>query len=151
MAKKANQKKDSSKGGWMLGAGIGAFVAGAAGAYFLYGTKEGAKRRKQVKGWAVRMKGDVMKRLERLKEVNEETYNKVIDEVASQYKKVKSIDPEDVNALVNDMKRYWKNISKELHAPAKKKSTSKKGTAKKTTSPKKTNSKAKKTVSKKKS
>lgn len=144
MAKKVNDKKKSntkSRAAW--GIGLGALAAGAAGAYFLYGTKEGAKRRKQMKSWMVRMKGDVMKKLENLKEVNEEIYNKVIDEVGEQYKKVKSIDPQEVAGLVDSMKRYWKYVSKDLQTTVKKKSpsTKKRSTGKSTTKKKATSKK----------
>lgn len=151
MAKKtSNSKKTSTKSYLTWGAGIGALAAGAAGAYFLYGTKEGAKRRKKIKSWAVRMKGDVMKKLENLKEVNEEIYNKVIEEVGEQYKKVKSIDPQEVADLVDEMKRYWKHVKKDLQTPAKKKtSTKKKATSSKKTPAKKKTSTKKKTTSKK--
>lgn len=134
MAKKASSKKNSStKSKIAWGAGIGALAAGAAGAYFLYGTKEGAKKRKQMKSWVVKMKGDVMKKLEGLKEVNEKAYNKAIDEVASKYKKVKSIDSEELGKIVNEMKKHWKNVRKEIEGETKKKTTKKKPTAKKTT------------------
>ncbi len=138
--KKNNKKKSNSSNYFAWGAGLGALVAGVAGAYFLYGTKEGAKKRKKIKSWTLKMKGDVMKRLEDMKEVNEEVYNKVVDEVGSKYEKVKSIDPEEVAKLVVEMKRYWKHIQKDLKnstqkkSPAKKKtvSKSKKKTTKKT-------------------
>ncbi|MGM0482648.1 MAG: hypothetical protein ACQEP6_02180 [Patescibacteria group bacterium] len=146
--KTSDNKKRSAKSYLTWGASIGALAAGAAGAYFLYGTKEGAKRRKKMKSWAVRMKGDVMKKLENLKEVNEEIYNKVIDEVGEQYKKVKSIDPQEVADMVDEMKRYWKHVRKDLEAPAKKASSKKKTSAKKKAPAKKTSTK-KKTSSKK--
>ena len=141
MTKKTNQKKSSTKSRAAWGVGLGALAAGAAGAYFLYGTKEGAKRRKRMKSWMVRMKGDVMKKLENLKEVNEEIYNRVIDEVGEQYKKVKSIDPQEVAGLVDDMKRYWKHVSKDLETPTKKKPASKKSTSAKKKSATKKSSK----------
>ncbi len=147
MAKKTNSKKKTEAKKYVTwGAGIGALAAGAAGAYFLYGAKEGPKRRKKIKSWALKMKADVMKKLENLKEVNEEVYNKVIDEVASQYKKAKSIDPEEVAVLVSEMKRYWKNIKKDIEPKPKKRSASrKKSPAKKKTAKRST----KKTATKK--
>lgn len=132
MTQKKNSKKESSSSNYLAwGAGLGAFVAGVAGAYFLYGAKEGAKRRKKIKSWTLKMKGDVMKRLEDMKEVNEEIYNKVVDEVGSKYEKVKSIDPEEVANLVIEMKRYWKHIQKDLKTSPKKKTPAKKKVASK--------------------
>ncbi|MFP4022838.1 MAG: hypothetical protein ACLFNR_02165 [Candidatus Paceibacterota bacterium] len=143
--KKDQNKKSNTKSYLAWGAGIGAVVAGAAGAYFLYGTKEGAKRRKQMKSWAVKMKGDVMKRLEDLKEVNQQTYNKIIDEVAAKYEKMRSVEPQELAALVTDMKRYWKHVEKEVKDGDKKKTTQKKTPAKKTASTAKKTTATKKT------
>ena len=136
MVKKTTKKEDNTNKYLAWGAGLGAVAAGVAGAYFLYGSKEGAKRRKKIKSWTLKMKGDVMKKLESLKEVNEEIYNRVIDEVASQYKKVKSIDAEEIASLAIEMKRYWKNIKKDIQSPVKKKTSTKKKTAKKPSSKK---------------
>ena len=51
-----------------LGAGL--IAAAAAGAYFLLGTKEGQKKQKQIKGWMVKAKGEVMDKMEDMKEVS---------------------------------------------------------------------------------
>lgn len=130
--KKSDKDKSNSTSCLTWGAGLGAIVAGVAGAYFLYGAKEGAKRRKKIKSWTLKMKGDVMKRLEDVKEVNEDVYNKVVDEVGAKYEKIKSIDPEEVANLVIEMKRYWKHIQKDIKTTVKKKTPAKKKVATKT-------------------
>jgi hypothetical protein len=93
-----------------------AAVAAAAGAYFLYGSKDAAKNRKKIKGWALRAKGEVIERLENLKELNEEKYNQIVDMVSEKYKKLKNVDPEELSAMIKDMKSHWKNIQKEFDA-----------------------------------
>ena len=136
--KKKNEDKSSSNSYLEWGSRLGAVVAGFAGAYFLYGAKEGAKRRKKIKSWTLKMKGDVMKRLEDVKDVNKDVYDKVVDEVGAKYEKIKSIDPEEVANLVIEMKRYWKHIQKDLKTTEKKKTPAKK---KVTTKAKKKNTK----------
>ena len=98
-----------------IGAGIAALGAAAvAGTYFLYGSKNAAKNRKQVKAWAIKAKGDILERLEGLKEVNEEVYNRVVDEVSAQYKKAKNLTAADLVEFVDEVKGHWKDISKDV-------------------------------------
>ena len=97
-----------------MGAGLAALAAAAAGAVYLYGTEAGKKRRKEIKGWMLKMRGDVMDRMEKMKDWSEEAYHNVIDGVADQYKKVKKVDPGEVSELVNDLKKHWKNIKSQV-------------------------------------
>ncbi|OHA81464.1 MAG: hypothetical protein A2675_03255 [Candidatus Yonathbacteria bacterium RIFCSPHIGHO2_01_FULL_51_10] len=86
-------------------------AAAAAGGYFLYG-KDGAKNRKKVRGWMLKAKGEILEKVEKLKDVSEEEYAKAIDVVAAKYRAVKSIDPAEVEAMVKELKGHWKNIKK---------------------------------------
>ncbi len=86
-------------------------AAAAAGAYFLYGSKDAKKNRKAVKGWALKAKGEVLEKIENVKgELNEENYHKIVDGVMAKYKKVKNDHKEDIDNLVKEMKSHWKNI-----------------------------------------
>lgn len=106
-------KKESSNIGAKLGL-AGLAVAGIAGAYFLYG-KNGAKNRKAIKAWTLRAKADVLEKLEKAKEVSQDTFHAVVDEVSSKYgSKVKDISPEDIAAFAKDLKKHWKDIKSEL-------------------------------------
>ncbi len=112
-------KKESSNIGAKLGL-AGLAVAGIAGAYFLYG-KNGTKNRKAIKTWTLRAKADVIEKLEKAKEVSEETFHTVVDEISSKYgSKVKDISPEDVAAFAKDLKKHWKDIKSELAPKVKK-------------------------------
>lgn len=109
--KKSNLAKDM-----LIGTGLAAVVAAAAGVYFLYGSKGAAKNRKKVKGWMLKAKGEVLEKLENLKEVNEEIYHKVIKQVSDKYQAAKSIDKKDVQEFVRELKSHWKSIAKEIKA-----------------------------------
>lgn len=109
----ANKKKSGGLKG-LLGVGTGMAVALAAGAYYLYGTKSGAKTRKNVRGWAVKMKGDVMDKLEKMESVTESKYHGLVEATAKKYAKLSNVKEGELKALVSDMKRHWKNIKKEL-------------------------------------
>jgi len=103
-------KKSSGKG---LEVGLAlAGLAAIAGGVFLYGTDAGKKKRKAIKGWMLKAKGEVIEKLENLKEVNEENYNKIVDAVESKYKALKSVAPEDLQEVVADLKKSWKHIVK---------------------------------------
>jgi len=108
------QKKKSDNGGVVAALGLGALAALSAGAYFLYGTKEGAKKRVKIKGWMLKAKGEVLEKMEALKDVNEEAYNKVVSTVMSKYQGLKNVDQGEVASLVEDFKKHWKNIKKHI-------------------------------------
>lgn len=94
---------------------LGVIAALAAGAYFLYGTKEGAKKRNKLKSWMLRMKADVMDGIEKAKNIDEEKYSKLIDRVAEKYKKKLQIaEKKEVERLKTDLKKHWRAIKKDL-------------------------------------
>lgn len=117
------QKKESH--GVAVGLAAAA-VAATAGAIFLYGTKQGKQQRKKISGWMLKAKGEVLERVEKLKEVNEEAYHKVVDAVASKYAGVKNVDPAEITKIFSEIKGHWNNIKKQLKGAPKKKAASKK-------------------------
>jgi len=90
---------------------LGASLAGlAAGAYFFLGPK-GKKNQKYAKAWAIKMKGDVIEKLETAREVSEPVYHQIIDSVAAKYEKGMKASREEVSELAQDLKKHWKTIS----------------------------------------
>jgi len=118
---KTKKVKESNNGKVVagVGLGLGMLAALSAGAYYLYGTKEGAKKRLKIRGWMLKAKGEVMEKMESLKEVNEGTYNALVESVMKKYNGLKNIDPKEVNELVDDLKKHWKNIKRHLDAESK--------------------------------
>jgi hypothetical protein len=110
-----NAKSEKSGSGTSM-AIIGGLVAAAAGAYFIHGNKAAQKKIKQVKGWALKAKGEVLERIEKIKEVDENLYHQAIDTVMKKYEGVKSIDTTELAAVSKDLKSHWKNIKRELSA-----------------------------------
>jgi hypothetical protein len=113
-----------------VGLGLGMLAALSAGAYYLYGTKEGAKKKLKIRGWMLKAKGEVMEKMESMKEVDENAYNALVESVMKKYESVKSIDPKEVTEMVSDLKKHWKNIKRHLDVAgkprAKRKTTTKK-------------------------
>ena len=70
MAKKKKAKRKSVGVKVGLSAVLaGAAVAATAGAYYLYGPS-GKKHQKQVKGWMLKAKGEILERAEKRKELD---------------------------------------------------------------------------------
>lgn len=91
---------------------IGASLAGlAATAYFLFGPK-GKQNRQHIKAWAIKMKGEVIERLETAREITEPVYHEIINSVAKDYKKGKKASQEEIDSLADDLKKHWKSMSK---------------------------------------
>ena len=97
-------------------AGLAALAATAAGVYFFYGSKNAGKNRRTVKSWMFRMKGEVLDRLENLKDVSEEMYYDTIDEVKTKYAKLSTISKADLDDMTDELKSHWKDIKKEIAA-----------------------------------
>ena len=110
----ATKKDNNSDAKIAIGVGAGMLAALSAGAYYLYGTKDASKKRTKIRGWVLKAKGEMMEKLENLKEVNEEAYNSLISNVTKKYKGVKNIDPVEVESLISDFKKHWKNIKKDI-------------------------------------
>lgn len=98
----------------VAGVAVGLAALTAAG-YFVFGPN-GNKNRKKIKGWSLKMKGDVLERLEKLKDVTPEVYNGIIDDVAAKYGKLKSISAEEIVEISSDLKRHWRAISRDIKA-----------------------------------
>jgi hypothetical protein len=123
---KNNQKKSSqgansvkgtdakAKSGHGLAVLGGLVVAAIAGTYYVHGSKPAQKKIKQVKGWALKAKGEVLQKIETLKEVNEDLYHKAVDAIMSRYINIKNIDMTEVQAVTKELKSHWKNIKREL-------------------------------------
>ncbi|MEK7095531.1 MAG: hypothetical protein AAB917_02620 [Patescibacteria group bacterium] len=111
---KKNKPQESGRSGVVLGLGVAAVAAAAAGAYFLYGSAKGPARRKALKSWMVKMKGEVMEEVEKMQDLSEELYHAAIDKVKEKYSQMKEIDATELEAVVKRLKGHWKDIKKEV-------------------------------------
>ena len=90
-----------------IGAGLAAL---AAGAYFFLSAKEKANQ-KYAKAWAIKMKGDVVGKLETAREVTEPIYHDIIDSVAAKHAKIMKLNSQEVSELAQELKKHWKTIN----------------------------------------
>ena len=109
-------KKSSAVG---VGVGLGAAAVAAAGALFLYGSKNAAKNRKQVKSWALKAKAEVLEKIEDASEMTQKEYDDLIKSVSGAYSGAKNASKKDIVDFTKEMKDHWKQIEKAA-APLKK-------------------------------
>lgn len=120
--KKTGSAKAKKGGNGMAVAAVAtAAVASIAGAVFLYGTDAGKKKRKQIRSWGIKARGEVLERLEKAKEVNEGVYRDVVKAVMSKYEKVKNVDLNELNDLARELTTGWSHIKRQLSGAPKKK------------------------------
>jgi len=128
------------------GVGLTAAAVAAAGAYFLYGSKDADKNRKAVKSWALKAKGEVLEKMEDAKKMTKDEYEDMVHAVAGTYAGVKGATKKDLVEFASEMKEHWDVIE---DMASKKKKDVKKSVKKVTKDVKKTAKKAPKKAAKK--
>jgi gas vesicle protein len=118
MKKKTEKVSKKNKTKKMVGLGVGIAVLGVA-SYLLFGP-DGKKNQKKIKGWAIKMKGEIIEEFEKMKELTQADYHKIIDQIQKKYSKIKKIDKKELTQVVDQMKNYWKTIEKKNKKPIKK-------------------------------
>ncbi len=118
MAQKKATKKTASKKGLSdvqkaeIGIGLTAAAVTAAGAYFLYGSKNASKNRKKVKGWALKAKGEILEALEKAEDITEEEFNNLVTGAAKMYGTVKNASKGEVADFKKEMTAHWNDLKK---------------------------------------
>ncbi len=93
--------------------GIALAAVAAAATYFLTG-KRGAENREKIAAWTLKMKGEVLEKMKKLKTINKEAYHALVDEVAVRYERAERVGAEEMEHLKNEVKGAWSHISKQL-------------------------------------
>lgn len=112
MAKKNSQKELSGVQKIGIGVGLTAAAVTAAGAYFLYGSKDATKNRKKVKSWMLKAKADVLEALEKAEHITEEEYRALVDVVGGAYSTVQNATAGEIKDFKKEMKEHWQQIEK---------------------------------------
>ena len=97
----------------LIGAGVGVAAVAALGAYFLYG-KNGARNRDKIAGWTLRLKGEVLEKVEAIKELNEQEYYRIVDEISGRYANMEKVGAEELKHLAAELKGAWNHLKEEL-------------------------------------
>jgi gas vesicle protein len=117
MTTKTNGKKKGLSTGAVIGIGAGV-LATAAATYFFFGP-EGKKNRNKLKGWMIRMKGEIVDKMEKAKDMSEEAYHKIVDAAAASYSK-EGISTDAVKEFATTLKKQWKGFAQKKKATVKK-------------------------------
>jgi hypothetical protein len=112
MAQKKSKKELSSAEKLGIGFGLTAAAVTAAGAYFLYGSKNANQNRKKVKGWMLKAKGDVLEALEKAEAITEEEYKALVETASKAYGTVKSATAGEVKDFQKEMHEHWTKLQK---------------------------------------
>lgn len=97
-----------------IAAGItGLFASALLGAHFLFNTEKGKKSLKHLKSWSFKMKGELLEKLEKAKNIDESTYTKIVDDLTAKYQKIKGMTVEEVSEISKELKSNWKKIKDE--------------------------------------
>jgi hypothetical protein len=59
------------------------------------------------------MKGEILKKMEKLRNLSEHSYQNIVDDTAKKFKKMKDVSASEVSALAGELKRHWAEIAKE--------------------------------------
>lgn len=112
MAKKKTSKKLSEAQKVGLGIGLTAAAVSAAGAFFLYGSKNASKNRKKVKGWALKAKGEVLEALEKAESITEKEYKDLVESAVGAYGTLKNASKGEVQDFKREMLAHWGDLQK---------------------------------------
>lgn len=107
--KNPSKKSTVNKGTVLaIGAGVAAL---AAASYYLFGP-ESEKHQKRVKGWMIKMKGEIVEKMEEAKEITEPIYHGIVDSVVAGYLASGKIAKEELEDTKERLKKQWKDIAK---------------------------------------
>lgn len=112
MAKKKASKKTSGTKKVGLGIGLTAAAVSAAGAYFLYGSKNASKNRRKVKGWALKAKGEVLEALEKAQSITEDEYHNLVESAVGAYGTLKNASSGEVRDFKREMMDHWNTLQR---------------------------------------
>lgn len=108
MAKKDQTQKIAAAAGIAAAA-----AAAAAGAYWLYGAKDAAKHRKLARSWMLKARAEVVEAVEKLKDIDKETYMRIVDDVVKRYGKAAGAGGAEAARLLKDLRSGWAYIQEQ--------------------------------------
>lgn len=95
--------------------GFGGFVFGvlaALGITYLIKKKMSPGQKLKAKGRMLKMRGEIMDKMENVKDVSVEAYDEVVDAVAEKFEDLKNVDKEDLEKFADKLKRKWRWLQK---------------------------------------
>lgn len=108
----------------------GLALAGA-GAAYLYGTKDGKKKRKEMEAWVMKAKKEVMSKAKKINNIKKTAYDEIVKNIVDSYSSMKDVNKKELKNLATELRSGWKHIQTEAKGVAKKAKTTGKKVVKK--------------------
>ena len=97
----------------MIGADARTAALAAAGACFQYGRKR-PHHLQPIAGWALRLKGEVLEKMENASELDREIYDRLVDDAAARYARAGRVSASELKDLTADLKAAWTQIGEQI-------------------------------------
>lgn len=105
-----NKKKSGVSVGKVVAIGAGVAALGATAYYFL--GPNGKKNQKATKDWMIEAKKKIIEKVEKTKEMTQEVYDIVIDQVVDPYIKKNAGSVKEIKAFADTVKKQWKDVAR---------------------------------------
>lgn len=112
--KKSAKKGNGALAAAEIGAGVLAAAAAAGAAYYFYGTKKAEQHRDAASKWAKGLKRDTLKKMKKLEKVSGKSVAAIVDEVSATYRGMDGVSKKDIDNAVEELKKHWSKLKKEL-------------------------------------
>src|SRR3989338_8405394 len=93
---------------------VAGLAAAAAGAYYLYYSKNAKKNRAKVAGWMEHAEKEIVAEARKLKKISETSYKTIVRTVAEKYKKLKKLEEAEVEDFVGALQSAWTQIKQDI-------------------------------------
>ncbi|HVY72846.1 MAG TPA: hypothetical protein VG984_02260 [Candidatus Paceibacterota bacterium] len=121
----AKKNSNSSSKGVAVGAGLAAAAIAAAGAYWFYGSSDAKKHRAQVKSWMLKARAEVLEAVEKLGDIDKQTYLNIVDQIVGRYSKLQGVTAKELASVTKNLKATWSHMDKARKSGTKKAKKSK--------------------------
>ncbi len=108
----AQKKSASTKAGAATLIG-GSVIALSAAGYLLFGP-EGKKHRRDFKSWMIRMRADVLKKMEEAKDLTAPAYQSIVSDVEKQYRTLKNVGSQELAREAAILRKNWHAAKKTI-------------------------------------
>ncbi|MBP9701628.1 MAG: hypothetical protein KBD47_01440 [Candidatus Pacebacteria bacterium] len=88
-------------------------VAIAASSYYFFGPA-GKVHQKKALGWMIKMKGEIIEKIQDGGEITEKAYHAIVDSVLASYVASGKVATPELQAFAKTIKGHWKSILKSL-------------------------------------
>jgi uncharacterized protein YoxC len=72
------------------------------------------RTRQKACRWTDEMREEVMRQTRETKDITQEKYNQIVDDIRYRYETMKDVSSREMSGLINELKAHWKNISQEV-------------------------------------